>query len=278
MRLRTTFLWSMIVSLSLAALLGIVALLLPRYRLTWEIIGSTALFAAFSLVALCCTVVLEKRRLVPLMWTGIATAGSALAVWLVMIWFGPWRGPVDEELLARTGATLTILAIWATHLGLHAIPRFDRPMASAVRWGTVGVWSLLAALAVTGIWFEDFYENFIFRFIDEEWFGRLVGALGILGACGTIITPILWKVQAVRRAESAETIPARLQLQVTCPRCQSQQQLRTGTATCTQCGLRITIAVEEPRCACGYLLYRLESNRCPECGREIAEADRWAAT
>ena len=51
----------------------------------------------------------------------------------------------------------------------------------------------------------------------------------------------------------------------------------TGHAKCGSCGLRIRITVEEPRCSCGYLLYRLEGDTCPECGREIPEQDRWAA-
>ena len=50
----------------------------------------------------------------------------------------------------------------------------------------------------------------------------------------------------------------------------------TGPARCAECGLHITISVEEPRCTCGYLLYHLESDQCPECGRTIDEADRWA--
>ncbi len=33
--------------------------------------------------------------------------------------------------------------------------------------------------------------------------------------------------------------------------------------------------VQEPRCPCGYLLYRLEGTSCPECGRTIDDQDRW---
>ncbi|MHC4127623.1 MAG: hypothetical protein ACYSUA_05530 [Planctomycetota bacterium] len=68
MRLRAAFLWSMIVSLSLTALLGIAALVLPRFGPHEEILGSTGVFAAFSLVSLLCAAVLERRRLVPPWW------------------------------------------------------------------------------------------------------------------------------------------------------------------------------------------------------------------
>jgi hypothetical protein len=53
MHLRTAFLWSMIVSLSLTALLGIAALILPRVGPHEEILGSTGVFAA-SAWSRCC--------------------------------------------------------------------------------------------------------------------------------------------------------------------------------------------------------------------------------
>jgi rRNA maturation protein Nop10 len=36
------------------------------------------------------------------------------------------------------------------------------------------------------------------------------------------------------------------------------------------------VEVEEPRCACGYLLYQLAGDTCPECGRAVAAEDRWS--
>ena len=66
MHLRKTFLWSMIASLGLAALLGIAALLLPRYGPGEDILLSTALFAVFSLIALMCATVQERRHAVVL--------------------------------------------------------------------------------------------------------------------------------------------------------------------------------------------------------------------
>ena len=93
MRLRKAFLWSMIVSLCLAALLGIVALLLPNVvRKEEQILFSTVLFGLYSLLALCCSIVVEERRLVTLMWLGIAGAASGLVLWLAVIWIDPLIG------------------------------------------------------------------------------------------------------------------------------------------------------------------------------------------
>ncbi|MHC4415732.1 MAG: hypothetical protein ACYS0G_10645 [Planctomycetota bacterium] len=263
MRLRTTFLWTMIVSLVLAALLGIVTLLLPtRYGPHEEILGSTALFGAFSLMALMCATVLEKRRLVPLMWVGISAAALALVTWLALLWFErpmTWR---VERFVARTGGTFTVASVLLAQTGLLALPRFDRLSEGGVRRATIGVSILLGAVIVALIWWFDPIEDLI----DENAIFRILGVLCILTACGTIVTPILWKVQVVRRAHSAESIPRKLEVRVACPRCRTEQTMITGPSKCGHCGLRMTIHVEEPRCACGYLLYQLESDRCRGAG------------
>ncbi|MFG0251941.1 MAG: hypothetical protein ACF8NJ_03610, partial [Phycisphaerales bacterium JB038] len=59
-------------------------------------------------------------------------------------------------------------------------------------------------------------------------------------------------------------------------RCAVAHMANMGTSHCQSCGLRIYLEVEEPRCACGYLLYQLQGDRCPECGRLIPWKDRWA--
>ena len=273
MRMRTPFLWSMTISLSLAALLGILALLLPSYGPEEEILGSTALFGVFSLVALMCATVLEKRRLVHLMWTGIGASGAALLGWLVLIWFDRALAGRQEFNVARTAGTFTVLAVFIAECGLLSLPRFDRPAANRVRWTTVGVSILFAVTILNLIWLFEWIE----RVIDEEIVVRGMGVLAILTACGTVVTPILWKMEAVRRAGSVESISLKVRVQITCPRCQTPQELMTGPGRCRACGLRIKVDVEEPRCVCGYLLYQLESDRCPECGRDISEIDRWLA-
>jgi hypothetical protein len=272
MRMRAAFLWSMIVSLSLAALLGIAALLLPRYGPEEEILFSTGTFASFSLVALMCAVVLERRRLTPLMWAGITSSWAAVIAWLVLIW-GDWSLlGARWERIAQAGGTFTLVACGAALVGLLSLPRFDQRSPTIVRWSTVVVSAALAVQIFCMIWWYDWIE----RYIDDEILARAMGVLSILTACGSVVTPILWKVQAMRRAGSVESIPIKVKVGIECPRCHAKQSLMTGPTRCTECGLRITIDVEEPRCVCGYLLYHLASDQCPECGRVVDEADRWA--
>jgi rRNA maturation endonuclease Nob1 len=60
---------------------------------------------------------------------------------------------------------------------------------------------------------------------------------------------------------------------VVCPACRRRQPVVLGGDRCAGCGLRIEVRVEEPRCRrCGYLLLRLSSDVCPECGTPVAAA------
>ena len=273
MRLRKAFLWSMIVSLSLAALLGIVALMLPDWvRKDEEILFSTLLFGLYSLLALCCAIVQETRRLVGWMWIGIGAAAVALPIWIFIVWFeSNLDGDVVEQ-LAKTAGSLTTISVVIAQCGLLLLPRLDGPLAGFVRKATIIVSIALACTLIFMYWWFEWIDNYI----DDDILVRGMGVLGILTACGTVVTPIIWKVQAVHRGGSVDSIPSRLRVDIKCPRCETQQQLRTGPAKCATCGLRITVQVEEPRCTCGYQLYRLESDHCPECGREVPQADRWA--
>ena len=267
MHLRQTFLWSMIASLGLAALLGIAALLLPRYGPDEEILGSTALFAAFSLVALMCATVLERRHAIVYMWVGLGFAVAALLVWLSLIWFDALISWSTEQVMVRTAGTFTVLGLLAAQCGLLSLPRFEERRVDIVRWTTISVSVLMAGYIVILIWWFDQLD----RVIDDDILVKGLGVLAILSACGTVVTPILWKMQAVRRSGRVESIPFQTKVRVVCPRCQHEQALMTGPGRCATCGLRITITVEEPRCVCGYLLHRLKSDRCPECGRAIEE-------
>ncbi|MCH7799005.1 MAG: hypothetical protein IID28_11265 [Planctomycetes bacterium] len=273
MHLRKVFLWSMIASLALAALLGIAALVLPRYGPDEEVLVSTALFVCFSIVALMCATVLERRRAVAFMWAGLGSAVAALLVWLTLIWFDSFLGWSAERVIVQIAGMFTIGALLAAQSGLLALPRFDTRRDHAIRRATIGVSVFLATDVVILIWWYDQIE----RVVDGYILGRAVGVLSIIAACGTVVTPILWKVQSVKRGGAGESIPLDVEIRIVCPRCHHEQALKPGKRACAKCSLRISIELEEPRCACGYLLHRLENDRCPECGRAVEQRDRWAA-
>ncbi len=187
---------------------------------------------------------------------------------MVLIW--RWRY-IDDEFTLQLAGSLSIIGLSIAHAGVFCLRRFDNGGMEIVRRGTIAVSVALATELVLIFWFYD-----SLGWVYEDIAMRLMGVLGILGVLGTVVTPILWRVQVAQRAQSSDGISARIEVEITCPRCRKPQTLRAGApAQCIACKLRITIEVEEPRCSCGYLLYQLEADRCPECGRPVQSDDRW---
>ena len=106
--------------------------------------------------------------------------------------------------------------------------------------------------------------------LAEEILERLTTAGSIVAGCGTMAMLVLMTLG--RRGEIDRRTAAVLSMTVVCPRCRRKHQAPIGSSACPGCGLKIRIGVEEPRCpSCDYLLYKLTSDRCPECGTPSIE-------
>ena len=80
---------------------------------------------------------------------------------------------------------------------------------------------------------------------------------------------ILHLLATSKRSELVTTSDTYVNLQ--CPRCHKQVALGIGRTACSECGLFISIEIEEEKCKrCGYPMFGLPSGRCPECGTRIA--------
>jgi hypothetical protein len=104
-------------------------------------------------------------------------------------------------------------------------------------------------------------------------FDRLSGALGIIAGCSTLALAIFAALnrKIERPAIALEDVHS---MEIICPLCKKRQVVGTGNAGCVECGLRMSIQLEMPQCSkCGYLLYRLKSDRCPECGTGTSAVD-----
>jgi ribosomal protein L37E len=211
------------------------------------------------------SIVLDKKRCVVIAWLGIVASILAMGIWVTCIWIQIWRySNTVEELAYKSGATFTVLSIWCPHLGLLSLLRLDRTRFQWVRRVTCGVATAFAGIFLVAFWTEEL----------GEFIGKTRAVLAILGSCGTIVTPILALVERLGRTGEDGGLESTIIVHLTCPRCEREQDLKTGDSRCGACGLRITIDVEEPRCTCGYLLYQLQSDVCPECGRPIVDA-KW---
>lgn len=259
-------LWTMVGSLLAAAGLGLMAVIFPVNWQTGEQIFVTLLLVgAFCIPTFACAMVLRKRRLVPLMWMSVAFLAVALVLWLVLVWISmSWE---YEEWVIRPAVVANTIGAWGAHLGMLSLMQLKGRLARLVRQCTLAFAGILAAMIVLVV-FSTPESDLYFK-------GLLV--VIILTVCGTFVTPVLAVIEVVQARSNHGSVPLQVKVDLTCPRCGSAERLSTGLAKCSTCGLRIALELEEPRCSCGYLLYKLQGDACPECGRVIPAEDRWAA-
>src|SRR5262249_43557284 len=145
----------------------------------------------------------------------------ALVMILMLIWTNFWR---IENFVIWMGTTC-VFAVGLPHIGLLSLARLNRNF-EWIRYGTVVVVALLAAMIIGMIWVHSPGDDAF----------RIMGVIAILDACGTIAVPVLHRVSAIRTHEAIQT--SDLTVALTCPRCSSAQTLAVGRSKCAKCGLR----------------------------------------
>jgi hypothetical protein len=211
------------------------------------------LFAALSLLA-----VLPGRG-------GRPTPGKVITIplgWLAGIYTLAMVGGTPSE--ARV---FVVLNMWVFWLASIIFVRFMVIETTATWLNVVRIglpWCVLLYVAVTTVlmWIEWAFM------IGSSWWPFIV-VLGVALACATVSVPLAARALARRRPPSESL--GRAVLALACPHCGARQRLATGSHRCRRCRRFLVIELEEPRCACGYLLYRLAGATCPECGRAIGK-------
>lgn len=254
---KRVFLWTVVASLTLAAVLGVWVLLFGGFfGIEEEVFATLGTLFLFSLPALSSAAMIERSHWPAVGRVSLAVAGAGVVLYLFVIWMDSFWGAGDW--LWKPMVLLPIWAWalpWAAMLGLTAFAN----ALTVVRIASIAlVFITAAALSVL-----------LITEVDWEGAWRLFGVLAILLVLGTITTPILHVIAGIDRRASVET--TRLELKLTCPLCLLEQTLPTGASRCRGCRLRFTIDVEEPRCpSCGYALHKLTTPACPECGTKLS--------
>ena len=180
---RRLFLWALVASLSLTAVVAIATLLFAEFDDTaGRILATTALLSLACLLSLSAGVLLDRRRAGPLAWWTIAASGAGFAVAMVVIWAEP-----GSDRLAQTAWTLWL----AAGAGAQAttVTFLLRPYASrrvrVLHALSIVFTSALAALIAVLIWTEP----------DSGAFGRAVGVLAIAAVLTSLLQPILQRIE-----------------------------------------------------------------------------------
>lgn len=253
-----SLLYAFVASVAACGLVGIYALLAGNFgSFEGKVLGSTASAGGAAILSLAAAIPTEKRRWRPVGPLGLIAVAVAFVMLLVLIWVDhAWR---NDTFIKSLGITC-VFAVAFPLIGLLSLARLRRSF-EWMRVVTVIDAALLAATIIVIIIIEPHG--------DEPWI-RIIGTLGIVAVCGTIATPVLHRVSAIRDENAVRTTD--LVLAFTCPRCSTAQSLPVGRSRCARCGLKFNIEIEEEHCPkCGYALYKLTSANCPECGAPVAQ-------
>jgi hypothetical protein len=280
MRAKPVLLALLVVCVLFAAALGLGAALDVFPFFASDAVGTAVTLAIYAAVALGGIRALERRtqpRLTRLM-LGVATLAAASII--ALIWLDDSiRRTTSWEVVDRLAGvvwSLTVLTLYLIGLtvvlasaGATLLGRILRTIG--VAFGSAGTLGMLLLIA------EDSYLTNL-GLTGSDLLGRATAVGLVIGIASAALLPLLSRFGAiVEETEHESTIAPRTPVSLTCPRCATEQTLRAGAARCDSCGLRITIEFEEPRCRCGYLLYGLDAEACPECGRPITQDDLWRA-
>jgi hypothetical protein len=269
MGMRRFFLLAFLLLIGMAVLGGIAALILPTPRVSDEIIGTVVLAGLYSLGGLiAATVARSKRRLLSIC---LVTAGVSMTGFLAGIWLDGSIGWKATDWIMRISGSLVFPAIAMVHHMIFAPMSFRSGFARVnLRVALISA-PLVAGILASLILLDEWY-----------WLGelavRIVGIAGIVASGSSVAAGVLWFLERRPEQDEPGLLGAGVPVELVCPRCGSMIRGRSNReCRCEGCRLKVRVEVEEPRCACGYLLYQLVGDVCPECGRAVGAEDRWAA-
>jgi hypothetical protein len=171
-------------SFSLAALLGIIALLGGgEFGETEGQILMTTLLVGVVSIAVLCYLATAGRRSQPVGIAGGVTVLVPLVAGLVLIWWD-LGGPRDEWIGKTLGAGAVVAATLAQASLLLVLGELASSLVRRLLLGTLGLASVLAAMAsVLILGFEP----------DSEAYVRVLGVVAILDVLGTVVGSALMK-------------------------------------------------------------------------------------
>jgi hypothetical protein len=178
--------YGIIVSFSLAAIVGIIALLSGDFGETQgRIVLTTLLLGATSITALCHLAIADRAmRMVG--FVGLAASTIALVSGLVLIW-RDWDAPGFDQWF-KAFLTAGVIAVSFAHANLLLLLAGRRRMV--IRVGLMATLAMIAAVAIMII-LPIVSEGQIPGAGNEETYWRFFGVVGILDVLGTVVVPVL---------------------------------------------------------------------------------------
>ena len=224
-------LWFLIVSVSISALLGILAILSGTFGdLEARIILTTITISAASICALAAGALWENRgaRVLPRVTVALAILAAAIII------FGIWAKISGEEFW-KFAATIGVLAIACSQACLISLAQL------APRFAWTRIIALIAIFFLALLIIMTIHGEVT----PEEGFFKLMGATAILVAALTIMMPIFHRLSRgdLISEQASASGDQHLFPTVLCPRCGSTQPNSSTEITCTSCGCRFVVTI-----------------------------------
>jgi len=237
-------------------------------------LATSAIVAVGCMATFVCALVADHGRFSRWMRSATVVGWLGVLVWLFLVWFEAALGSKGMEITARIAGALSLYAVWSIFSAVTLAPRGGGTITAIIRWSVFVLAAWWSAVGEFGLVEPDIAEVVV-NAIGEQWFFRIVAASAVVIGAGTLAQPVLIRIAGATPLESAIR-GRRAKVVLGCPRCGTRCELETNTdAKCAACQLAIRVEVEEPRCACGYLLFGLETSTCPECGAAVPENLHW---
>tara|TARA_R110000744_G_scaffold89139_8_gene173427 strand:+ start:380 stop:1261 length:882 start_codon:yes stop_codon:yes gene_type:complete len=263
-------LWTFLSFVALAMLTGIAAVVLPSGWIDEKILITIFIVGAYSLAGIVIVSVAPKhgkqRRTLQICTTGLALS---MLLFITLLWFEPWIGYQRDQYFWKPALIALTIGLAAAHR-LMIVP-LTNPLRAfrIVKRSTILAASTMVILITFGI-LNDGYGSF------DEMAARLIAIAAIITAGSTIATGAIAIFAPKPGDDEQSSFDTTLPVTLTCPRCAANIQARSNKESrCQNCKLKVRVQIEEPRCTCGYLLYKLQSNTCPECGKPVPESEQW---
>ena len=204
LNLKKLFLYSLIVSVSLSALIGIIVILFGNFGdFEGKVLATTFTIACTSILGLACGAYLEKKRGKLLPTFGIIFSVISSVMCLILIWTS---FDLDNDLFSKILASATLSAVACSHLSLVSIAELDKKF----QWSKIAltgcVWILVSILLYI-IWFQPNS--------DSDFIVRVIAVLSIIITALTIVTPVLYKLSSgLNQAEEIDAEINRLKTRI----------------------------------------------------------------
>lgn len=179
--IKRVFLASLIVSLSISALITILVFLFGDFGQTeLQLLFTTLTIGGYSLTGLCSAVLYDRREYIPLAFSGMIVSVLGFLSTVGVIW-----DIIDFNNIGKLVIIFIILAFSIAHSSLLLLVRSDKNLVNLSLKVTIRFIIIVALMLIYLVLMEFDYVS--------EFYYRLLGVFAVLDVLGTIVTPILKK-------------------------------------------------------------------------------------